>query len=127
MQLRPARLDLPEVENLVDESQPVDRRATDLLEVGEEVVGPALAQLLAEHLRVARDGVEGRPHLVAHVGDEAAPALGGRLGRFAGVGELPRPQVDEGLERPGGRFVNSRRVEAVHSVGSFSRPSSRVR
>ena len=86
-QLHFARLDLGEVEDVVDEGQEVLARAVDLPEVGDEVRLPQVLGLLPQQLAVADDRVEGRAQLVAHVGQEVALDAVRLLGRVLGLAQ----------------------------------------
>ena len=77
--LHASRLDLGEVEHVVDQSEQVPAAHVDLLEVLGERRFAQLRGLLLEHLAVADDGVERRAQLVRHVGEEAR-LLPSRLG-----------------------------------------------
>jgi hypothetical protein len=78
-----SRLDLGQVEHAVDQLQQVAARAHDLAQVGSVGLVAIFPDLLLEHLAVADDGVQGRAQLVAHVGQELALGLVGRLGLAA--------------------------------------------
>ena len=84
-----AGFDLREVEDVVDESQEMLRRRVDLLKVRHVLVVAVVLGLFLHHFGVADDGVERRPKLMAHSGEELA--LGGvcGLGRHLRLLQLP--------------------------------------
>ena len=77
-----ARLDLREVEDVVDEGELVPGRAVDLLEVRYHGGGPNFRGFLFHHLAVADDGVERGAQLVAHVRQELRLRAVGNIGGF---------------------------------------------
>ena len=118
-QRQAARLDLAEVEDVVDDPQQVLAGGLDLLQVAALPIGELGAQ---DQVRQADDGVHRRADLVADVGDEAAlgvaclevavtsqrgqqadlQALGGQLGLFLVVVDL---QVPHDVQRRRGTGV----------------------
>ena len=106
-----ARLDLREVENVVDQVQEVRAGRVDVAGeidlLGQEVAAGVVGQLLAED----EDRIERRAQLVGHVGEELGLVLGGEgklgglfLERAAGLLDLAVLQLDLGVllgEQPG--------------------------
>ena len=97
-----ARLDLGEVEDVVDQPQQGVARFGDDLE---EVALPGRERALQHQFGHADDGVHGRADLVAHVGQERALGPAGGLRRFLGLGQfrigafqLRRPLPDAVLQ-----------------------------
>ncbi len=88
MKLHAPRLDLRQIEHVVDQREEVASRRVDLLEVRNQRVLPGLLRVLLEHLAVADDGVERCAQFVAHRGEKLALRLVGGLGRLAGGEEL---------------------------------------
>ena len=112
MQVQLARLDLGQVEHVVDQREQVLGRPVDLLQVGEEVVEPAVGRLLLEQLGVQDDGVERGAQLVAHVGQELALGAVGDLGRLPGLVQLAHVAEDaDGADHPPVRVAQRRGVE----------------
>ncbi len=73
LQLQPARLDLAEVEHVVDKAEQMAAAGVDVLQALLLLLGAHLArQVVLEDLAEAEDGVERRTQLVAHVGQELA-------------------------------------------------------
>ena len=70
LQVHPARLDLREVQDVVDEREEVAARGQDVLSVLGLLLVERTEHLLAQDLREADDGVERRAELVGHVGQE---------------------------------------------------------
>ena len=70
------RLDLREVEDVVDEREQVVARREDVVEVLLLLLVDLAEHLLAQHLREAEDRVQRRPQLVRHVGEELATCAG---------------------------------------------------
>ena len=95
-----ARLDLGEVEHVVDEAEEVVPAPLDHVDARAVLVGEGL--VAAEELGVAEDAVERCPELVAHLGEERALGTVGGLGAVARFGEGglgPPPLFDLGLRR----------------------------
>ena len=105
-------LDLREVEDVVDQPEQVLAGRVDPLEVGDEALGVLVLGLLLEHLAVADDGVERRPELVGHVGQELGLVLARDLELPALRLELPEePRV---LDRQ--RGLPGEGLEEVHDL-----------
>ncbi len=84
-----AGLDLGDVENAVDQGQQVVGRLLDI--AGILVDSLRIGDLQrAQHVGKADDGVERRPQLMAHIGDEFGLGLGGELGLHLGGVESDR-------------------------------------
>src|SRR4051812_30238361 len=70
LELHAAGLDLREIEDVVDEREKMTARLVDVLQVI-ELLGVQLTEhLVDQHFREADDGVQRRPQLVRHVGEE---------------------------------------------------------
>ena len=82
------RLDLRDVEDVVDELQEVAARDQDVADVALLLVVEVAEELLLEQLREADDRVERRAQLVAHVREEGALGLVRRVGRLLGLAHL---------------------------------------
>ena len=78
------RLDLAEVEHVVDEAEQMTRVGLDLAEVGQQSRLVHVLDLLLHHLAVADHGGQGRAQFVAHVGQKGTLGAIGRLGRVLG-------------------------------------------
>ena len=63
----------------------------NLFQVALILVVAVVRRHLLQHLAVSDDGVERRAQLVAHVGEEVALGLVGRLGRFLFAAQDRRP------------------------------------
>ncbi len=74
-----ARLDLGQVEDVVDEREQVVARGEDVVEVLRLLLVDLAEHPFAQHLREADDRVQRRPQLVRHVGQELRLVLAGRL------------------------------------------------
>ena len=70
VQLHLSRLDLRQVEDVVDQEQQVAAGLEDVLDVTELALVQLAEQLLLQELGEADDGVQRRPQLVRHVGEE---------------------------------------------------------
>ena len=77
VELDPTRLDLGEVEHVVDQVQEVSSRSRDPLQGLDVVAEPVVPGFLFQHLGEADDGVQRRAQLVAHVGQELTLRPGG--------------------------------------------------
>src|SRR5713101_5116127 len=91
-QVHPARLDLGQVEDVVDERQQVLAAVIDVVQaVMALFLGDLARQVVPKQLRKPEDGVEWRAQLVRHVGEELGlePADLGNLG----IGGLQLPEV----------------------------------
>ena len=95
--LQASRLDLRDVEDVVDDLQQVRAVALDDLDLGEHVVGH-LVRVVEQQVGVAQDRGHGRTDLVARVGQEQALGLVGALGVDARVLELCGPVRDRRFE-----------------------------
>ena len=79
VKLHAPRLDLRQVENVVDQGEQVAGGAQHPLERLELVLALEIAGVLQQHLGDADDGVERRAQLVAHAGEELRLVLAGDL------------------------------------------------
>ena len=70
LELDLTRLDLGEVEHVVDQREQVVARREDVVEVLRLLLVDLAEQPLLQHLREADDRVQRRPELVRHVGQE---------------------------------------------------------
>src|SRR5437899_4772708 len=70
VELHPARLDLRQVEDVVDESQQVLARRIDVVQVIRLLLVHLAKEFLLQHLRKADDRVQRRAKLMRHVGEE---------------------------------------------------------
>ncbi len=86
-----ARLDLRQVENVVDHTQQVTSAAMDRVDVVVALFSARLRSKFSQHVGKAENAVERRADLVAHVGQECALGLIGGLGRILGLFQAPRP------------------------------------
>ena len=64
------RLELAQVEHVVDDAQQVHSVVVDRVEVGEILLAQDVAAFLAQHPGEADDDVERRPQLMAHAGQK---------------------------------------------------------
>ena len=94
-----ARLDLGEVEDVVDEREQVVARGEDVLEVLLLLRVDLAEQPLAQHLREADDRVQRRAQLVRHVRQELRLVLAGGLELPVEALELVVHPVDVGRQR----------------------------
>ena len=83
-----ARLDLGQVENVVDQAQQVEAARVDVGGIGAILLGLGAEHLVLDDLRKADDGIERRAQLVAHVGEELRLGARGRLGGVARAPQL---------------------------------------
>src|SRR5205814_9468320 len=82
MQLKPARIQLGKIEQIVDDLQQVSSAAPDVRRIVGVSPGPDGAEhLVLDDLREAKNRVERRPNLVTHAGEELALRPVGKLGR----------------------------------------------
>ena len=65
-----ARLDLRQIEDIVDQTEEVATRPLDLPQVGNEVVLSEMGHVLLKDFAVADDSVKRRAQLVAHIGEK---------------------------------------------------------
>ncbi len=72
LQFHPSRLDLGQIEDVVDEGQEMSSRLQNVAEVFRLLVVDLAEHPLGQDLREADDGVERRAQLVRHVGEELA-------------------------------------------------------
>src|SRR2546428_620832 len=93
VQLHPSRLDLREVEDVVDQREQVAPRGQDDADVLGLLVVQLAEHAVVEHLREADDRVEGRAELVGHVGEELGLVAAGPPPPPA---QRPRPAVPAG-------------------------------
>ena len=70
VELHPARLDLRQVEDVVDESQQVLARRIDVVQVILLLLVHVAKELLLQHLGKTDDRVQRRAKLMRHVGEE---------------------------------------------------------
>jgi hypothetical protein len=82
--LHAARLDLADVEQVVDESEQMLAGRLDALEIGQDFGLAAVGHLLLEDLGVADDRVERRAQLVTHAREEFGLGLIGLVSEVAG-------------------------------------------
>src|SRR5262249_7150550 len=87
-QLQLARLNLGQVEYVVDEGEQVLGRPVDLLQVRAELPHVQVCHLLLDQLGVQDNGVQGCAQLVADVGQELALGAVSDLGYLLGLVEL---------------------------------------
>ena len=87
-QLHLARLDLRQVEDIVDDRQQMLARLVDLLQVGAGVHRHLLVGHLLKQLAVADDGIQRSAELMADVGQEDALDPAGLDRLFVGHGEF---------------------------------------
>src|SRR5215467_2467527 len=78
--LHPARLNLGNVENGVDQLQKMLAGRANLFQIGNEGGMTEVSGVLLKHFAVADDGIQGCAQLVAHTGKEGALRLVGLLG-----------------------------------------------
>src|SRR5262249_25510297 len=114
LQLHPSRLDLGEVENVVDQGEQVAARG----ENAADVLGLFLVQLtehaVVQHLREADDRVEWRAELVRHVGEKFRLVLARRLQLTVYAPKLVIHAVQIGGERP--QLIAVRDVDASGKI-----------
>src|SRR5207249_4606439 len=79
LQLHPSRLDLGEVEDIVDQREQVAPGAQDDAHVLSLFLVQFAKHAVVQYLREADDPVEGRAELVGHVGEELGLVAAGRL------------------------------------------------
>src|SRR4029079_3001131 len=82
------RLDLRQIEHVVDQAEEVLAGGAYLLEIGDEILRLEIFRFLDEEIGVADDRVEWRAQLVAHVREELRFRAVGRLRRIARQLEL---------------------------------------
>ena len=107
IQLALARLDLGDVQNIVDQRQQMVAGEIDLLHVFTiALVAQRPEHFGRHHLREAVDRVQWRPQLVAHVGEECGLCEVGGFGHLLGFLELGFPlflldqEPSERVDRP---------------------------
>src|SRR5262245_53570087 len=91
VKLHSPRLDLGQIEDVVDQGEQVACRAQNAVERLELVLAFEIAGVLQQHLGDADDGVERRAQLVAHAGEE----LGLVLARFLELAALVLDFVEQ--------------------------------
>ncbi len=79
VELHLARLDLGEIENVVDERQEMASRAHYLIQIRNESSLPKIAGILDEHFAITDDRIQRRAQLVAHGSEETALFFAGDL------------------------------------------------
>src|SRR5262249_9112855 len=89
LELHPAGLDLREIQDVVDQGEPVFGGDGYLLQIGHQPPAVQVSGLLLQQLAVADDRVERGPQLVRHVGQELALVLARHLDLAAFFGDLP--------------------------------------
>ena len=99
-ELHASRLDLRQVEDVVDEREQVPSRVEDVAEVLRLLVVDLAEHALGQHFREADDRVERRAQLVRHVGQELALVLARHLELPALVLDLAeQPRILDGQRR----------------------------
>ena len=97
LELHPSRLDLGQVEDVVDEREEVSRRLQDVAQVIRLLFVDLAEQPLGQHLGEADDRVQRRAQLVRHVGEEFALVPARRLELAALLLDLAeQPRVLDG-------------------------------
>src|SRR5439155_10268112 len=97
------RLDLREIEDVVDEGEEMPSRLQDVLEIFRLFLVDLAEHALGEDFREPDDGVERGPELVRHVGEELRLVAAGRLELGGLVGDLAEEtSVLNGQSRLGG-------------------------
>ncbi len=94
-----ARLDLRQVENVVDQIQQMPPGVADLREVGHELVETFVLGHFLQHLAVADHGIKRGAQLVAHIGEEGRFVLARRFQLLIQRAQLLAGAVDVGGER----------------------------
>jgi hypothetical protein len=115
-QFHPPRLDLGEVEDVVDEGQQVSSRFEDVGKVLGLLVVDLAEHPLVEHFREADDRVERRAQLVRHVGEELALVPARRLELAA----LRRDLAEEARVLDRERRLRGKRLQQVATCGANS-------
>src|SRR6185369_8942394 len=82
-----ARLDLREIEDIVDQSQQMDAGGVDFFKIIDAIGVVPLFGLLLEKLAVAEDGAERRAQLVAHISQKTTLGLISLLGLLLGLAQ----------------------------------------
>ena len=82
------RLDLGQVEDIVDEAQKMAGIGLDLAHVLQQRCLPQVPQLLLQHFAVADHSRQRRAQFMAHIGKELALGAIGGFGRLLGCGKL---------------------------------------
>ena len=109
VELHLARLDLGEVEDVVDEREQMPAGAQHALERLDLVVPLQVARVLVQHLGDADDGVQRRAQLVRHVGEKLRLVLARRLQLLALLLDLlEQPRVLDGEHRLGSERLQQR-------------------
>jgi len=80
MEFELARLELREVENVVDQRQQMGATAVDVVRIFRILVGHRPEHATADHLGKSEDCIQGRAQLVTHIGEEL------RLGAIGVIG-----------------------------------------
>ena len=99
LELDLSRLDLGEVEDVVDQREQMVPRRDDVVEVLRLLLVHRADHLVAQHLREADDRVQRRPQLVRHVGQELRLVPARRLELRVEAPELVVHPVDVGGQR----------------------------
>ena len=87
--------DLRQVEDVVDDIEQVARRIADL---GQPVLRLGIADITAQQMGQADDGIHRRADFMAHVGEEGTLRPARRLGCLLGFGQFGGTRLDERLE-----------------------------
>ena len=74
-----ARLDLRQVENVVDQIEQMPSGIADLGKIGQELIEALILGHLLQHLAVPDHGIERRTQFVAHIGEEGRFVLARRF------------------------------------------------
>ena len=106
-QAKLARLDFPEMQDVVDDAQQVVAGLANVVKVLALLAGHGPADALRQKVREADDGIQRGPELVAHRGEKAALGLVGHLRRPAGAFHEP-----EGKEQD--QHNDDRQTDGVH-------------
>ena len=117
LELHLARLDLRQVEDVVDQGEQVVGRGEDVVQVLLLLLVHLAEQLLLQDLGEADDRVQRRPQLVAHVGQEVGLVLGGDLQRPGALGHAALQAGDQVLH-PLGHLIEagSQRSQLVLAI-----------
>jgi hypothetical protein len=97
-ELHLARLDLGNVQHVVDQAEQVAGGVEHLVQILGARRLAVVGGVLLHDLAVADDGVERGAELVAHLGEEAALGLAGLLGVLHGLGQQAGAVVHAGLQ-----------------------------
>ena len=95
-----ARLDLREIEHVIDHVEQMMAGRVDLRRIFDVVRADLAERLVADQLREANDGIQRRAQLVAHVGEEFRLGAARRLRTFLGVQKLGLASTSAVISRP---------------------------